>query len=257
MSQVIRLEIKKRIGYILINKPKANGYDILFMKLLAEKIEEATLNDEVKIIALKSTLPRFFCAGADIKVFQKNTVAENKEMVTYANLVAKKLHEIPKITVALINGHTLGGGLELALACDIRLASDADYQIGMSEINLGLMPGNGGTQRLIRLINLSRALELLLKGNSITPDQAFDIGLVNQFYPESEFEALSTAYLENLALGSASAMQAIKQAVNQGIELSLEEGLLLETKLADSLYDTEDAKEGLKAFIERRSPNFK
>ncbi len=257
MAQVISLKIKKRIGYIIINKPKANGYDIHLMKLLATAIEEAEHNNEVKIIAIKSTLPRFFCAGADVNVFEKNTVAENKEMVTYANLVAKRLNQTPKITVALLNGHTLGGGLELALACDIRLASDANFKIGMSEVNLGLMPGNGGTQRLIRLINLSRALELLVKGNSITPDQAFDIGLVNQLYPESEFEALTASYLENLASGSVPAMKAIKQAVNQGIELSLEEGLLLETNLANSLYNTEDSKEGLKAFIEKRNPNFK
>tara|TARA_R110002049_G_scaffold5422_3_gene37579 strand:+ start:7714 stop:8484 length:771 start_codon:yes stop_codon:yes gene_type:complete len=253
----IKLEIKNRVGYIILNKPKANGYDIDFMKLLAQKIDEAVSNEKIKIIAIKSNIPKFFCAGADIKTFQKNSIAENKNMVAYANLVAKKLYEIPKITIALINGHTLGGGLELALACDIRLASDGDYKIGMSEINLGLMPGNGGTQRLIRRINLSRALEFLLSGDSITPDQAFDIGLVNQFYPQSEFKVLSTEYLENLSSGPALAMSAIKKAVNKGSELSLEDGLLLETKLAEGLYDTEDAKEGLKAFVEKRKAVFK
>lgn len=256
MKDIIALSIKNRIGYIILNKPKANDYDLNFMKMLEQKIDEATLNDRVKIIAITSAIPKFFCAGADIKVFQKNTVADNQDMVKQANVVAKKLHETPKITVALINGHTLGGGLELALACDIRLASDAHYLIGMSEIKLGLMPGNGGTQRLIRRINISRALEFLLSGDPITPDQAFDIGLVNQFYPESEFKELSRAYLEKLASGPARAMQAIKQAVNQGIKLPLEEGLKLETQLADALYETEDAKEGLRAFMEKRPPNF-
>ncbi|WP_162497542.1 enoyl-CoA hydratase/isomerase family protein [Aureibaculum marinum] len=254
---MIGLKIKNRIGYIVINKPKANSYDIDFMKLMADIIDEAVANDEVKVIAIKSKLKKFFCAGADINMFQKNTTDQNKEMVKYANLVAEKLSKSPKITVALLNGHTLGGGLELALACDIRLASDAEYLIGLPEVKLGLMPGNGGTQRLIRRINLSRALEFLLNGDPITPDQAFEIGLVHQFYPESEFNTLTAEYLEKLASGPAQAMSAIKQAVYQGSEMSLEEGLQLETELANSLYDTDDAKEGLKSFVERRKPTYK
>lgn len=257
MSSEITLKVKNRVGYIIINKPKANSYDIQFMKLLTKTIDDAISDEKVKIIALKSDLDRFFCAGADIKIFQKNSTSENMEMVKSANIVANKLSDSPKISVALLNGHTLGGGLELALACDIRLASDANYLIGMSEVKLGLIPCNGGTQRLIRRINLSRALEFLLSGDPITPDQAFDIGLVNQFYPEHEFEVLTTAYLENLASGPALAMSAIKQAVNQGSEMSLENGLKLESKLAESLYETDDAKEGFNAFLEKRTPKFK
>lgn len=178
-------------------------------------------------------------------------------MVKQANILSNKLYNSPKISVALLNGHTLGGGLELALACDIRLASDAEFLIGMSEVKLGLMPGNGGTQRLIRRLNLSRALEFLLSGDAITSDQAFDIGLVNQFYPEQEFKTLTTTYLEKLASGPALAMAAIKQAVNLGSEMSLEDGLQLESQLANSLYETEDAKEGFDAFLEKRKPTFK
>lgn len=253
----INLEIKNKIGYIILNKPKANGYDIQFMQLLASKIDEAILNNEIKIIAIKSALPKFFCAGADIKIFEQNTTVENKKMVSYANAVSEKLSQSPKITVALLNGHTLGGGLELALACDIRLASDAEFLIGMSEVNLGLMPGNGGTQRLIRLINHSKALELLITGEAIMSDYALEIGLVNQLYTENEFKKLSTMYLEKLASGPLSAMKCIKKAVNKGIELTLEKGLKLESELADSLYDTTDATEGLNAFIQKRKPNFK
>lgn len=255
--KTIKLEIKNRVGYIIFNKPKANGYDIDFMQLLALKIDEAILDDEVKIIALKSALPKFFCAGADIKVFEQNTTEDNKKMVANANLVANKLSQSPKITVALLNGHTLGGGLELALACDIRLASDAEFLLGMSEVNLGLMPGNGGTQRLIRLVNPSKALELLTSGEAILPDEAYDIGLINQLYPKNEFKDASEDYLEKLAKGPLQAINAIKQSVYKGIELPLDEALELETKLADSLHDTEDAKEGLKAFVEKRKPNFK
>ncbi|WP_298537441.1 enoyl-CoA hydratase/isomerase family protein [uncultured Algibacter sp.] len=252
----IRLEVQNRVGYIIINKPKANSYDINFMKLMSETIDEAIANKDVKVIALKSELTKFFCAGADIKVFQENTIAENKNMVRQANLVANKLSESPKITVAILDGHTLGGGLELALACDMRVACDGEFYLGLSEIKLGLMPGNGGTQRLIRLINESKALELLITGKSILPDQAFDLGLVNHFYPKDEFEESTKVYLEELAKGPLQAMSAVKQSVYKGLEMPLKAALELETKLADSLYDTEDAKEGLMAFIEKRDSKF-
>lgn len=252
----IRLEIENKVGYIIINKPKANSYDIDFMDLLSSTLEDAILNKEVKIIAIKSELQTFFCAGADVKVFQQNTVAQNKEMVIQANGVTKKICDSPKIVVALLNGHTLGGGLELALACDIRLGSDAHYFLGLPEINLGLIPGNGGTQRLLRIVNHSIALELLISGESLLPEQAFKIGLLNHLYPKEKFEESTKNYLENLAKGPLLAMQAIKEAVYKGKELSLEEGLKLETTLADALYDTKDAKEGLKAFVEKRKAMF-
>ncbi len=256
MMKIISLKIKNRVGYIIIKKPKANSYDIDFMKLIADTIDEAIQNEKIKVLAVKSGIEKFFCAGADVKVFEQNTIAQNKDMVKHANLVSKKLAESPKITVALLNGHTLGGGLELALACDIRLACDAQYFIGLPEVNLGLMPGNGGTQRLIRLVNQSKALELLVSGASILPDDAFDIGLVNHLYPKEEFEEAATIYLEKLASGPLQAMKAIKESVYKGIELSLEKGLELETQLADALYETEDAKEGLKSFVEKRKPKF-
>ncbi|MDX6746674.1 enoyl-CoA hydratase-related protein [Polaribacter sp. PL03] len=252
----IRLEIEKKVGYIVINKPKANSYDLDFMTSLSEIIDEANRNNNVKIIAIKSELEKFFCAGADVKVFQQNSVAENKKMVIQANLVAYKISKSPKIVVALLDGHTLGGGLELALACDIRLASDGQYLIGLPEINLGLMPGNGGTQRLIRIVNQSKALEILISGEPIIAKQAFDIGLVNQLYAKENFKEQSKSYLEKLAKGPLLAMIAIKESVHKGIELSLEEGLKLETQLADGLYDTPDAQEGLKAFVEKRKAIF-
>lgn len=254
--EIICLKIENCVGYIIINKPKANSYDIDFMKLMAETIDEAIESEKVKVIAVKSELEKFFCAGADIKVFQQNTTPQNKEMVKHANLVSEKLSKSPKITVALLKGHTLGGGLELALACDIRLACDGEYFIGLPEVNLGLMPGNGGTQRLIRLVNQSKALELLISGESILPDNAFDMGLVNQLYPKDEFENSSKKYLEKLASGPLLAMKAIKESVYKGIELPLYKGLELESQLADGLYETEDAKEGLKSFVERRKPIF-
>ena len=143
------------------------------------------------------------------------------------------------------------------MACDIRLGSDKQYLLGLPEIKLGLIPGNGGSQRLVRLINKTRALELLLTGDTFDAQEAFDLGLFSQLYPADEFDRSVTAYAEKLAKGPAQAMSATKICVHKGIELSLKEGLVLEDQMVDPLYDSEDAMEGLRAFLERRDPQFK
>lgn len=257
MEEVISLEIKNRVGYVIINRPKANCYEINFHKQLISRIDQANTNPEIKIIVLKSALEKFFSAGADVKVFEANTTEGNKEMVEHARLSADKLANSPKITIAAINGHALGGGLELALACDIRLAGEGSYFLGLPEIKLGLMPGNGGSQRLVRLIGKSKALELLLTGDNIGPQEAHSIGLVNHVYPAESFQEKVTEYAEKLAQGPLQAMAAVKTAIITGVEMSLADGLKLEDKLVTPLYDTEDAQEGGKAFVEKRKPNFK
>ncbi|MEM9867305.1 MAG: enoyl-CoA hydratase-related protein, partial [Bacteroidota bacterium] len=194
--------------------------------------------------------------GADIKVFEANTIEENKEMVKHAQQAANLLSFSKKITIAAIKGHALGGGLELAMACDIRLGAKENYFLGLPEIKLGLIPGNGGTQRLIRLIGKSAAFELLLTGDSIGPEKAFQLGLFNHLYDKETFEEAVSVFAENLAKGPAQAMTAIKQCI-KGLEMPLEEGLTLETQWANTLYDTEDAKEGYAAFLEKREPRFK
>ena len=257
MDKGIYLEKKNGVGYIMIDRPKANCYEINFMKQLIACINEAEDDKGLKVIVLKSALEKFFSAGADIKVFQANSVAQNKILVTHAQKTATLLSESSKVTIAAINGHALGGGLELAMACDIRLGSDKQYLLGLPEIKLGLIPGNGGSQRLVRLINKTRALELLLTGDTFDAQEAFDIGLFSQLYPADEFDRSVTAYAEKLAKGPAQAMSATKICVHKGIELSLKEGLVLEDQMVDPLYDSEDAMEGLRAFLERRDPQFK
>lgn len=257
MDKGIYLEKKNGVGYIMIDRPKANCYEINFMKQLIACINEAEDDKGLKVIVLKSALEKFFSAGADIKVFQANSVAQNKILVTHAQKTATLLSESSKVTIAAINGHALGGGLELAMACDIRLGSDKQYLLGLPEIKLGLIPGNGGSQRLVRLINKTRALELLLTGDTFDAQEAFDLGLFSQLYPADEFDRSVTAYAEKLAKGPAQAMSATKICVHKGIELSLKEGLVLEDQMVDPLYDSEDAMEGLRAFLERRDPQFK
>ncbi|WP_066631465.1 enoyl-CoA hydratase/isomerase family protein [Labilibacter marinus] len=257
MEQHITLQKKNRVGYIIINRPKANCYEINFHKQLIECIDKANDDADIKVIVLKSALEKFFCAGADIKVFEANTVEANKLMVEHAQLAANKLADSKKITLAAISGHALGGGLELAMACDLRLAAEGTYFLGLPEIKLGLIPGNGGSQRLIRLIDKSKALELLITGDNIGPKEAYNIGLVNHLYSKEEFNDKLEAYAEKLAQGPVDAMAAVKVCVNKGLEMSLKEGLALEGEMVEPLYDSEDAKEGGLAFVEKRAPQFK
>ena len=223
MSNEIYLEHENGVGYIILNKPKANCYEINFMKQLIGCIDEAEENESIKIIVLKSALEKFFSAGADINVFQENTIAQNKVLVTHAQKAANKLTESKKITIAAVDGHALGGGLELAMACDIRLGSDGSYLLGLPEIKLGLIPGNGGSQRLIRLINRTRAMELLLTGDTFGAHEALELGLFSHLYPRDTFEESVLNYAQKLTQGPFEAMKAIKVCVNTGLELPLKE----------------------------------
>lgn len=257
MEKSITLQIENRVGYILINRPKANCYEINFHKQLIACIQEANSNEEVKVIVIKSALEKFFSAGADVKVFEANSIDENNKMVEHARIAADLLDNSEKITIAAIAGHALGGGLELALACDFRLAAKGNYYLGLPESKLGLMPGNGGSQRLIRLIDKSKAMELLITGDYIGPKEAHTIGLVNHLYEADIFNEQVSAYAEKIAQGPLQAIIAIKKAVKLGSEMSLKDGLALEDSLVNPLYDTDDAREGQLAFVEKRTPKFK
>lgn len=256
MVEKINLEKRNRVAYLSINKPPANGYEIDLLGKLKQKIEKINIEDEIKVIVLQSALEKFFCAGADIKVFGLNTVAQNQKMVAVARNVCDLITKSSKIFIAALNGHTLGGGLELAMACDIRLAVAGDYLLGLPEIKLGLMPGNGGTIRLIHLIGAGRALELLISGSSLQPEQALKYGLVNHLFPKDIFKDEVEKYAENLAIGPAKAMEQVKYFTNQSVGMNLKDALQLESACIQKLYATKDAQEAFRAFLEKRKPNF-
>lgn len=256
MEGKITIEKKNRVAYIIMNKPPANGYEIRLLELLAEKIRVVNADDDTKVVVIQSALEKFFCAGADIKVFGANTVEQNKEMVIVARGVSDLITKSSKIFIVALSGHTLGGGLELAMACDIRLAAEGEYLLGLSEINLGLMPGNGGTPRLINLIGAGRALELLITGESIKPQQAFQYSLVNRIFPKEVFQNEVAKYAEKLASGPAKAMAQVKDFNVQFMGMNLDEGLELETKSVEQLYTTNDAQEAFQAFAQKRKANF-
>lgn len=256
LNNEILFKKENRIAFISLNRPPANSYYYSFLKNLASLLQTASEDENTKVICINSTSEKFFCAGADIKIFSSNTAQENKLMVLAAREVCQTITDSPKIVVVAIKGHILGGGLELAMACDIRIASTGNYLIGLPEVKLGLMPGNGGTPRLLDLIGVSRATELLVTGDSISPQKAYDFGLFNQLYPQEEFDKKLITYLKILSEGAGKAMATVKKYVQLHKGMNLNEGLEQETKAVDSLYATPDAKEGFLAFVEKRKPHY-
>ncbi|TXG39256.1 enoyl-CoA hydratase/isomerase family protein [Seonamhaeicola maritimus] len=251
-------EFKKedRLGIISMNKAPANSYDIHFFNEFEKILNTIEVDSDIAVVLLKSAIPKFFSAGADIKVFQSNTAEQNKEMVVMANKIANQISKSSKIFVAFLNGHTLGGGLELALACDIRLSSNKKFLLGLPEVKLGLMPGNGGIPRLVNAVGISKAFELVVSGNNMDSQEAYRNGLVNQLFDEEKSEEQAFEYAVNLSKGPKKAMAAIKQTFSDGIGKSLGDFLKLEKEKVNTLYDTYDAKEGFLAFVEKRTPEF-
>jgi enoyl-CoA hydratase/carnithine racemase len=243
------------IGFITLDRPPANSYDREFMTEFTEAVDEAVVG-ATRVVIVQSASPKFFSAGADIKKFLEGDVDANMEMIRVSQSTFRRMAAAPQVFIAFIAGHALGGGLEIALACDIRLAATGGYKLGLPEVTLGLLPGNGGTQRLTRLIGPSRALELLITGRTYEVDEALEMGLVAHLYDSDDANARVREYAEQLASGPAMAIAAIKRCVHEGGPKSLDEGLALEAELMEQLFHSKDADEGLHAFVEKRKAEF-
>jgi len=244
------------VGYITLNNPPANSYDYSFMQELGESIDAAVEDNEARAVIFRSALERFFSAGADIKAFNANTTEKNMDMIRLAHENLGRIAEAPKIFIAQIGSTALGGGLEMALACDLRFGAGAEYYLGLPEATLGLLPGNGGTQRLPRLVGATRALDLMITGRRLSPSEAHELGILDRLFPAEQLEEETLKYAEGLAAGAARAIGAIKLAVHRGIDRPLEEGLEIERELVEPLFEGEESKEGLQAFMEKRKPEF-
>ena len=245
-----------RVGYITLNRPPANSYDYAFMEELGECIAAAGADPETRVVIVRSALERFFSAGADVKAFLENPTERNMEMVRLAHDGLGVIARIPKIFIAQIGGIALGGGLEIALACDLRFGAEGSYVLGLPEVTLGLLPGNGGTQRLPRLIGVSRALDLMVTGGRLSPQDAYDLGILNRLVPAARLAEETLTYAAALAEGAQQAIGSIKRAVYEGIERPLAQGLEREAELVEGLFRSADGQEGLRAFLEKRKPQY-
>ena len=257
MTDSVIHEIKNKIAYITINRPRAlNACDEATYERLTDVWHDFRDNDDAWIAILTGMGERAFCAGSDIKQnfsdvpHPADAFDHNKRQTLLNGL------EIWKPIIAAINGHCNGGGLEMALACDIRVASE-NAQFGLGEVKLGLLPGGGGTQRLPRAISLCNALWMLYTGDRIDAAEAYRIGLVNRVVPLTQLIPTAEAMAGKILEAGPLAVRAIKQAAIKGLSMSLEDGLRLEQNLFRMLRITEDSREGTRAFAEKRNPEWK
>ena len=253
--QTIKVTVERGTAILTIDNPPANAFNRQQLADLEAAFDEVTASDQVKVIIITAS-GQFFVAGADIKEIASLTKEQGYEMIRQGQLLFTKIERSKKPVIAAINGRVcLGGGNELAMACHIRLAEDS-VQFGQPEIKLGIMPGWGGTQRLPRLVGKGRALEIILGGGNIKAQEAYRIGLVNKVVPVGTVVREAKRWAMALSMWGGVAMGAIIEAVNEGQELTLDEGLLREAELFSALTETEDMREGVSAFIEKRRPKF-
>lgn len=249
----VRYAAESGAGTITLDRPKVNAYDMAFHRALAEAIARAEADPAVRVVVLRSARPGFFCVGADVKVWAAHAAAgrddANAAMVELARANTARMAGSTKIYLAHLAGHALGGGLELALACDLIVAEDGDYGLGLPEVKLGLMPGNGGAVRLARRLGYSRALRLAATGETLGPGRALELGLIDHLGPPD-------ALIDQLAAGPGAALAEIKAALRAAADGPLDAALAAEAAGADRLPGTADAAEGLAAFAEKRAPRF-
>jgi enoyl-CoA hydratase/carnithine racemase len=251
----VTAEVRDRVGWITLDRPPANSYDAGFLEELDQAIGQVA-EAEVAVAVVRSASERFFSAGADVKAFLERSADDNMVMCRRAHRVLDRFAAEAPLFVAAIAGHALGGGYEIALACDIRVAAEGRYRIGLPEVTLGLLPGTGGTQRLPRLIGRGRALELMTTGRTVTPAEAERLGMVDRLVPAGEFEQAVADLAAGLAAGAPLAVAAITRVVNDGLDRPLPDALDRELEELAALFASEDAREGMTAFTEKRPPKF-
>lgn len=256
MPQFVSISKKDSIGLISLNRPPANTYNLEFVQEFSNAIDECRFNDEIKGVILTSSL-KMFSGGADIQMLKTSTPEYKAAFCIFCQETLNKMERLPKIVIAAINGHCVGGGLEIALACDFRFMAKGDFKIGLPEIKLGVLPGTGGTQRLPRLIGKARALDMMITGELLGPEEALNIGLVQKVFPPEQLMDKTIGYLSGLTKGPTRAIGLIKLSVLNGLETSIDQGLCIERELQNRLFVTEDAHEGLAAFLEKREAKFK
>ena len=252
------------VAVVELNDPPANTYSYEMMREIDDAVLAARMDDSVHVIVLIGAGEKFFCAGANINMLEKATPSFKYYFCLHANETLNRLEHTPKLVIAALNGHTVGGGLEVAMAADLRVARKDGGKIGLPEVALGVLPGTGGTQRLARLVGKAKAIELMATGRLMTFDEARDLGLVNQVWGDTELQGASfrdaaIAYARQFTPPSRAsrAVGHIKRAVQSGLEMSFTDALALERELQQRLFESDDAREGIAASVGKRSPTFK
>lgn len=260
----MKVEYKTEAGVALLtlNDPPANTYSYEMMQELDHAVLTARMDESVQVIVITGSGEKFFCAGADIQMLANVTPVYKYYFCLHANETLSRLEQTPKLVIAAINGHCVGGGLEVAMAADIRVARSGAGKMGLPEVSLGVLPGTGGTQRLVRMVGKSKAIELMATGQLFDFERGVELGLINQLFETESVEAFQarvTEYARQFTGPNKAALAVgrIKRAVQTGDEIPLESGLALERELQQQLFQSEDAKEGLAAYVEKRKPQFK
>ena len=246
------------IAVIELTNPPANTYSYDMMRQLDEAILQARFDDDVHVIVIRGEGEKFFCAGAEISMLNAVTPGFKYYFCLHANETLMRLEQTPKLVIAALNGHTVGGGLEIALACDIRIARRNAGKVGLPEINLGVLPGTGGTQRLARALPKNKAIEYMTEGKLMSFEQAQELDLINYIYESENYwdEVMNYARQFCPPNRASKTVGRIKRSVQSGAEVALADGLALERELQQLCFQSEDAKEGIASYIEKRKGHF-
>lgn len=257
-EHLVEYRIHDGVAILTLNDPPANTYTHPMMKELDERILQARFDDQVHVLILTGKGEKFFSAGANIKMLMSVTPEFKYYFCLHANETLSRLEQTPKLVIAAINGHCVGGGLEIALAADLRIARKGAGKIGLPEVNLGVLPGTGGTQRLSRVIGKSRAIELMALGTTFDFEEGLQLGMIDHIFESDAFENRVMEFAQQFVppAKASKAVGRIKRAVQTGIELPFQDALAFERELQQQLFESEDAGEGLAAYLEKRLAKF-
>jgi enoyl-CoA hydratase/carnithine racemase len=260
-TDLVQYRADDGIVFLTLNDPPANTYSYAMMQALDEAILKARMDETVQVIVITGNGEKFFCAGANIQMLSNVTPTFKYYFCLHANETLNRLEQTPKLVIAAINGHCVGGGLEVAMAADIRLARKNAGKMGLPEVSLGVLPGTGGTQRLVRLVGKPKAIELMATGQLFDFERGVELGIVNRLVEATtgkDFMQQVVEYAKQFTTPNkaASAVGKIKRSVQTGGEISFEAALALERELQQQLFQSEDAKEGLDAYVNKRKPRF-
>lgn len=261
-QDLVHYRVDEGVALFTLTDPPANTYTHEMMQALDQRILAARMDESVQVIVITGSGEKFFCAGANIQMLADVTPAFKYYFCLHANETLSRLEQTPKLVIAAINGHCVGGGLEVAMAADLRIARKGAGKMGLPEVSLGVLPGTGGTQRLVRMVGKSKAIELMATGELFDFERGHQLGIINDIYETEDASTFLERVLEyarqfTAPNRAAHAVGRIKRSVQTGSEIPFESALALERELQQQLFQSEDAKEGIDAYVNKRKPQFK